>query len=146
LAIIKDSQISRRKNKVLIKRIKEEIYVAKSYIAMSLIIIILTILPQMLFSPTIRHTVYLFIIGILMILLAQINKIIFALFAFYINITNIIIGHIAMHWGYIKSDIAPRLYVMATSPRYETLEYLKNYIDYRDVFLVFIQYCYFFLF
>ena len=40
-----------------------------------------------------------------------------------------------MHWGYCNADIGPRIEVFAASPAYETLEYLKTYIDYRDVLL-----------
>ena len=41
-----------------------------------------------------------------------------------------------MHWGYYKADLSPRIETMMISPKYEQLEYLNSFVDYRDVVLV----------
>ena len=120
----------------MIKKLKKELSTAKHYILVSILIIILTLLPQILFSPAVKHTVFIFLLAGLMLLLAKINKIIFAIFAVYINMTNIIIGHISMHWGYDRPSILARITAASLSPKYETIEYLKNYINYKDFLLL----------
>lgn len=47
-----------------------------------------------------------------------------------------LIGHIALHWGYAVPDIKPRIEVAFLSPLYESKEYITRYIDYRDYVLL----------
>jgi len=66
---------------------------------------------------------------------SKFNKLLFSIFIIYLNISNIIIGHIFIHWGYSDANIGPRIGVAAISPEHETMEYLMTYIDYRDILL-----------
>lgn|GEM_PF-892882 len=118
-------------------KIKNEIKENKQYLYLSYLISILTIIPQAIASESndFEHFIFLLIILFVMILVSKFNKLLFALFIIYMNVTNIIISHIYMHWGYCDADIGPRIEVSAASPVYETLEYLKTYIDYRDILL-----------
>jgi glucan phosphoethanolaminetransferase (alkaline phosphatase superfamily) len=52
-----------------------------------------------------------------------------------LNISNIIIGHIYLHWGYL-GNLQARLEAFYTSPKYETVEYMTSYIGYEDILLV----------
>ena len=106
------------------------------YVFMSLGISALTMLPQLIFSPSFKHSFFLAITFILLLSITKFSRAIFAIFVIFINITNIIIGHIAMHWSYSLADISPRIEAAVLSPAYETTEYLSTYIDYRDVLIV----------
>lgn len=118
------------------QKIKAELSENKNYILMSLGITILTMLPQFIFSPSLKHNAFLVLTFTLLFMMAKFSRIIFTIFVFLINITNILIGHIAMHWDYSNADIAPRLEVAILSPVYEAMEYMDTYIDYRDILIV----------
>ena len=115
--------------------IKSEFEKSSAYFYLSTLISVLTMAPQLILSPQCEHTYYLVITLILLMMIPKFSKILFAVFVIFIGISNIIIGHIAMHWGYGTPYIAPRIEVSLLSPAYETVEYLKNYIDDRDVTL-----------
>jgi len=87
-------------------------------------------------APTLKFIIFMIISIFTLVLISKFSKVIFSFFLLYINISNILIGHIALHWGYEDANILPRLYTMMVSPNYEKIEYLKNYIDYRDFLLV----------
>ena len=120
-------------------KIKNEINNNKRYIYIAYLISIFTMLPQFVASMysinTLKHTIYLFIVLIVLFLVSKFSKLLFGIFIIYINLTNIIIGHVFIHWGYTNANIGPRIEVSAISPRSETFEYLMTYIDYRDVLL-----------
>jgi len=116
-------------------KIFQELVTNKSYMLMSIIISIMTMLPNIILATS-EIRMYLLSIVIL-ILISKISKSIFIFIVFYINLVNILIIHIALHWGYLYPDITSRLYVMALSPKYEMLEYVKKYLDYKDMLMVF---------
>lgn len=89
-------------------------------------------IPQLLLSPNTMHSAFLGITLLLLITIPKFSKILFSVFIIFINLTNILIGHIALHWGYTLADIKPRIEVAFLSPVYETKEYLIHYVDYRD--------------
>jgi len=118
------------------KKIRIEFNTNKSYFYFGTLISVLTILPQFVFSPNSTHSLFLAITLILLISLPKFSKILFSVFIIFINLTNILIGHIALHWGYTLADIQPRIEVAFLSPIYETKEYIARYIDYRDYGLI----------
>ena len=122
----------------MLRKIKNEIGQNKQYIYLSYLIAILTIIPQSIASAPYDLVHLLFLVAVLFItiLISKFNKLLFSIFIIYINLTNVVIGHIFIHWGYFNTSIEPRIAVSMVSPMYETLEYLKTYIDYRDALLV----------
>jgi heptose-I-phosphate ethanolaminephosphotransferase len=127
------------------KKLQTEFYTNKSYFYFGTLIAVLTILPQMLFSPNSVHSTYLLITLVLLIMIPKFSKILFSVFIIFINLSNILIGHIALHWGYTLADIKPRIEVAFLSPIYETKEYMAHYIDYRDYALMFFSFFVLFL-
>ncbi|MGB3961911.1 MAG: hypothetical protein WBK95_06715, partial [Sulfurimonas sp.] len=121
----------------MLHRIKNEIKENKKYIYLSYLITLLTMLPQTIATSAedVEHLTFLLIVFFTLLLIAKFNKLLFAIFVIYINLTNIIIGHIFFHWGYFGTDIGPRIDVSAVSPLYESIEYLMAYIDFRDILL-----------
>lgn len=89
-------------------------------------------LPQLVLSPNSTHSLFLIITLILLISITKFSKILFSIFVIFINLSNILIGHIAIHWGYALADIKPRIEVAFLSPLYESKEYIARYVDYRD--------------
>ncbi len=123
----------------MINNIKYEIKNNKKYIYMSYLISILTLLPQFIASPSLsssKHMIFLFIALGILLFISKFSKLLFLIFVIYINIANIIIGHIFIHWGYSLVDIKPRIDVAMVSPKYETYEYLATYINYKDIGLI----------
>ena len=116
-------------------KIFKELLINKSYILITFAISLLTILPNIILSPTIKVTIVMVIAILILILISKFSKVVFIFFISYINISNIMIVHTAIHWGYKNADITPRLYAMSLSPAYESIEYLNNYLDYRDLLL-----------
>lgn len=114
------------------KKIQTEFNTNKSYFYFGTLISILTMLPQLFFSPNSTHSFFLAITLILLITIPKFSKILFSVFIIFINLSNILIGHIALHWGYTLADIKPRIEVAFLSPVYESREYIARYIDYRD--------------
>jgi len=112
----------------------------KKYIYFAYAISIFTLMPQLITSISssggLKHAVYLIIILIVLLFVSKYSKLLFATFIFYLNMTNILIWHIFIHWGYTNATITPRIEVSALSPKSETLEYLMTYVDYRDILFI----------
>ncbi len=122
----------------MIKRIKNEINENREYLYLSYLISILTMIPQFIASFPLNgftHIIFLSLVLLTVLFISKVSKLLFSIFIIYLNLTNIIIGHIFIHWGY-SGHIRSRIEVAFESPNYESLEYLKTYIDYRDIFLV----------
>ena len=117
----------------MLKTIQQEIKENKNYLRLSLILSFLTILPQFVIMDRISHFSTLFFSAVLLILLSKISRFIFLLFVLYINITNIILVHIKIHWC---GDFEDRLGVALESPLYETKEYLESFIGWQDYFVI----------
>ena len=109
----------------------------KQYFYLSILISILTFLPQILFSQKEMHTLLLCLALLVLVGIPKFSKILFAIFVIYINIANVLIGHIAFHWGYVVPDITPRIEVAFLTPSYEASEYISHYLDHRDFILFF---------
>lgn len=118
------------------KKIQLEFHNNKSYFYFGILISVLTLLPQLLLSPNKIHSVFLIITFVLLVTIPKFSKILFSVFIVFINLSNILIGHIALHWGYTLPDIKPRIEVAFLSPLYESKEYISSYIDYRDYGLI----------
>lgn len=113
-------------------RVKSELYANRHYLLFAFFISALSILPQLIISPNSSHFTFLVIAGVFLITLAKFSKAIFAIFVLFVNFSNMIILHIAMHWGYEKADLKPRIEIALLSPNFEQSEYLHNYIGYAD--------------
>lgn len=109
-----------------------ELFLNASYFYLSTLISLLTILPQLLLSQKQMHTYLLFGALLLLVSIPKFSKVIFSIFVVYINISNVLITHIAFHWGYVVPDIRPRIEVAFLTPSYEASEYVSHYIDFRD--------------
>ena len=117
-------------------KIQLEFHNNKSYFYFGILISVLTLLPQLLLSPNKIHSVFLIITFVLLVTIPKFSKILFSVFIVFINLSNILIGHIALHWGYALPDIKPRIEVAFLSPLYESKEYIASYVDYRDYGLI----------
>ena len=124
----------------MLKKITKEIKDNKNYIFFAYTLAFFTMLPQIvatyLSSQTGKHMIFLIITLFLLMAIAKFSKILFAAFIAFINLTNLVIGHIFFHWGYTYADISARFDVAAISPKSETIEYLHSYFNYRDILLI----------
>jgi len=121
-------------------KLRKEIIDNIKYIFCAVIIVFMSLLPQ-LFATLAdvgisKHFIFLIIVLIFTVLLANISKVIFSFFVIYLNITSVLIGHIYFHWGYANASITARINTASVSPLYEIIEYLKTYIDIRDILLI----------
>ena len=116
-------------------KIKQELVTNRHYLIMSFVISALTILPQIFFSPSFEHSFFLCLTFVLLMSISKFSRIVFAILILFINMTNMIVGHIAMHWGYANADISPRIEALVLSPTYEMLEYLTTSMNYKDLLL-----------
>ncbi len=109
----------RRGSGKMIKRIKNELNENKKYIYLSYLISILTMIPQFItsFSLSLTHLIFLFLVLLVVLLISKFSKLLFSIFIIYLNLTNIIIGHIFIHWGY-SGHIRHRIEVAFASPNY----------------------------
>jgi len=117
---------------IMKQKIKTELHENRQYVYMSILITVLTILPQLYFSPFLVHTIFLAVTGVWLFSISKFSKILFSILIIFINLSNVFVTHIAMHWGYYKADLSPRIETMMLSPKYEQLEYLKSFVDLRD--------------
>ena len=112
----------------------------KKYIYFAYAISIFTLMPQFITSISssggLKHAVYLAVVLIVLLFISKYSKLLFATFIIYLNMTNILIWHIFIHWGYTNATIKPRIEVSALSPKSETLEYLMTFVDYRDILFI----------
>jgi len=123
----------------MINKIKNEISENKKYIYLSYLISILTIIPQFVASPPLsssKHIIFLSLALIMLFFISKFSRLLFLVFIIYVNLSNIIIGHIFIHWGYDNVDIKPRIDVAMISPNYESYEYLVSYVNYKDILLI----------
>ena len=118
----------------MLENLKEEIKYNKIYLKIVFILSFLTLLPQFLMVTRFHYFSTLFFSVILLVLLSQINKILFLIFAIYINITSIILVHIKLHWGGSFED---RLGDALISPFYEIKEYIISYVNWQDYMMIF---------
>lgn len=84
---------------------------------------------------TIKQSVIRVLLFILLILISKFSKILFSAFIIYINLINIIQANVYFHWGEI-TDLKARFEVAVRSPLYESIEYIDNYVDYKDIFVI----------
>ena len=109
----------------------------KHYLLRILLISFLTLLPEFITTPSKSHIITLLLYFILLIFISKVSKTLFTLFTIFINLINIFQMNIFLHWGGYIGTLLPRIEVATIAPKYEALEYLKNYLDYRDYFIIF---------
>ena len=100
------------------------------------ILSILTVLPQIILSPTLKHALLVSYVGIIIFFSYSLNKYLFKLLVLFVNIQNIFIVHVALHWGY-EGSLIDRMGVARLSPSYEIFEYLQSFISLYDIFYIF---------
>ena len=86
-------------------------------------------LLAVIMAPDLEHFLIILLLGIFLILVSKTSKILFSVFIIYINIVNIFQANIAIHWGGYTGDLSPRISTALLSPTYETLEYLREYVN-----------------
>jgi len=115
--------------------IKNELVSNRYYIVLSIIISLLTVLPQYFVATSTNRMISISILLLLLIISSKFSKVLFSLLVMYINIINIIIIHIAIHWGY-NGIAGTRLEIVAESPLFESIGYIENFVDYRDYLFI----------
>jgi glucan phosphoethanolaminetransferase (alkaline phosphatase superfamily) len=113
----------------MLNELKENI----SYISLSILLSALVMLPQIILSYDYKHLIVMLFTVLLLFIISIFNKIAFIGFSLYISVVNIIIIHVASHWGYTYADLGPRIAVAMESPRSETFGYIATFIDYKDI-------------
>jgi len=114
------------------KQMIKELIIQKKYIFFTGILSILLMLPQLVLAYDLKHFAVMMFTLFLLFLFSIVNKILFFILGIYLSIVNIIIMHVALHWGYAYADLAPRFTVVMESPRSETVGYLTTFLDYQD--------------
>ena len=117
------------------RKVSNEFKDNKEYIFISILISILTILPEIVFSSSLIHTVFLLFLLFLLFLISKFSKTIFSVFIIYLNFVNMVIMHVSIHWGNMHK-FEPILELAYLSPKYETIEYLSDYLGYADILIV----------
>jgi heptose-I-phosphate ethanolaminephosphotransferase len=118
----------------MLKKLKIELKENQKYLSFSIIISILSVAPQFLEKTTTMHYISLVLVILLLILLSKISKILFLFGVVYLNITSVYVAHIALHWG---GSPLERMGVVLQSPRYERIEYMRQYISIGDFLVIF---------
>ena len=120
------------------EHIKSDFLSNKNYFYTSVIITFLVLLPQIILIYSVKNFFNVFLLFILLVALSKFSKLLFIIFALYFNLFNIFLLHIKMHWGGNTSAgyLTQKLELARISPKYETLEYLQAYIDYRDYLIL----------
>jgi len=112
----------------------------RKYILVAYIISFFTILPQLIATiasnGSLNHIILLIIVFIIVSLTSKFSRVLFTIFIIYLNITNIFIWHIFLHWGYLYTNSVIRMDIALISPKSEIIEYLLTYIDYRDILFI----------
>ena len=119
------------------KRIKNDILNNKKYLILASFITLFTLLPQFYMNQTVEDFLTLLSIFIFVVLLSKFSKTLFSLFIIYLNIISLITFNITHHWGASPHILIKRLDVLLLSPTYESIEYIKNYVDMYDFLLMF---------
>ena len=122
-------------------KIKNELEDSKKYIKDANAIAILTMIPEFIVSTVsvggiTLHSLFMYLAMMLLILISRFSKAFFSFIIIYINLVNIVIWNIFVHWGYQFGNIESRIEAAIISPSYEMFEYLKTYVDYRDELLI----------
>jgi heptose-I-phosphate ethanolaminephosphotransferase len=104
--------------------------------SIGLILSFFIVLPQWIMSPDLSQFGLLVILFIFLVLLSKLQRHLFAFFVILVGIFDIIEANIAFHWGGYGGALSSRIAVSLQSPAYETIEYLKNYINFYDIALV----------
>jgi len=129
------------------KRVFHETKNNAHYFYATLLISFLTILPQYFLSSTIRRFIAETLLLILLIAIAKFSRTLFSIFIIYINIINIFLINIYIHWNSSFNAVANRMRLATLSPKYETLEYLNTYVNYKDyLFILYVVVILFLLF
>ena len=117
-------------------KLKDEFSYNLPYFWRALGITLLTIVPQLLMSQSLRYLTTIVFVTLFLLLISKVSKTAFSLFVTYLLILNIFQANVALHWGGQTEDLSPRVEVAMISPQYETSEYFHDFVDYRD-YLVF---------
>jgi len=112
----------------------QKLIIEKKYFICTGLLSILLMLPEIILAYDIKHFLVMMYTLVLLFLLSLVSKIVYSITAMYLSIVNLIIIHIAIHWGYAYADLGPRFAVAMDSPRSETIGYLSTFLDYRDFF------------
>lgn len=124
----------------VIKIARNEIKQNEKYLYLVYLVTFLTMIPQItisIVSSNFNQLIFLVFGSFAIVLFSNFSKILFSAFIIYINLTNVIFMNIFIHWGYKSdTDILPRIEVSMVSPIYEKMEYLKSFVDYRDILFV----------
>lgn len=120
----------------MIQKLKNEFSDNRKYFFMSILLSVLTVLPEFIFFISWNRIFFL----IILISISKFSKIVFSLFIIYINLVNILIIHVSMNWGKINK-FEPIIELAYSSPSYETLEYLSDNVGFID--MLFIMYIFF---
>ena len=81
-----------------------------------------------------KNLVLVFGLGLLLYVIGKVNRFAYAGLAISVLLVNVILLHIQYHWGLKSLD--SRFEAVYEAPNYEAIEYMKNYFNLMDLFIL----------
>jgi glucan phosphoethanolaminetransferase (alkaline phosphatase superfamily) len=119
----------------ILNKIQKELVYSKNYLIFTLLLNLYIFMPLFFSQPTIKSRLATVISMLVLFLFSKISKNIFILLSLLTLTITSLISHIAWHWG--TDNLSARIEVAALSPRYESREYLMNFLDKSDLIILF---------
>ncbi|MRI00858.1 sulfatase-like hydrolase/transferase [Kriegella sp. EG-1] len=117
------------------KKIIKPVIENKKYLLLSILICVLTMLPQYIYFISFNRTIFITAVLILLFLFSIFSKFLFTVFTIYLNIINMLVIHMNSTWGRI-TILEPIVELIYFSSKRESFEYLQKYISFIDVFII----------
>ena len=114
--------------------IKKNFQKNSSFVLFNFFIALFIFLPDLVLYINAKHLAIMVIFIGIFFLLSFAQKYLFVLLSISIILLTVIFSHIYIHWG--VSGLSSRLQAAMLSPSYESIEYLKTYLDWRDMVLI----------
>ena len=108
---------------------EDELLRNKKYLILSSFISIYIFLPEFIIAD--MYLIVIFMSFLPFFFLSKISKFLFIFVSFFTLLYNSIVLHIILHWG--NTAISSRIQAGILSPKYESLEYINTYIEFRDI-------------
>ncbi len=106
----------------------------RSFVLFSFLIALFIFLPDLVLYINVKHLITMLIFIGIFFLLGIAQKHLFVLVGMAVILLTVVFSHIYIHWG--VNGLSSRLQAAMLSPPYESIEYLKTYLDWRDMVLM----------
>ncbi|MEO9891740.1 phosphoethanolamine transferase [Aurantibacter sp.] len=117
------------------KNMIKAVYENKKYLLLSILISVLTMVPQYVYFISFNRTIFITTVLVLLFLFSILSKVLFTIFTVYLNIINMLVIHMNSTWGRV-TILEPVVELIYFSSKRESLEYLQKYISFIDIFII----------